>query len=182
MERGTETPTVSRGGTPRERRARFTASPSGRYWQPEPEYKYVNPYRLIALVIIALFALGYARLLIDTGVRDEEPDEEPIDFYARAACTAIGDPVAEVFGLEWTRSAKEASFGTGSPGCMLASPHPEEYSTEQVLVAIDRIFIAAQWEARTRPLEFDLAYDRRPVTCAVRANEKGIVIHCATRS
>jgi hypothetical protein len=181
VERDTETPAVSGEGKPPERRARFTASPSGRYWQPEPEYKSVNPYRLIALVIIALFALGYARLLIDTGVRDEEPDEEPIDFYARAACTAIGDPVAELFGLEWRRSAKSASFGTVSPGCMLASPLPEEYSTEQVRVAVERIFIAARWEARARPPGFDLAYDRRPVTCAVRTDHEGIVIHCASR-
>lgn len=139
----------------------------------------MHPYRLIALVIIALFALGYARLLIDTGVREESPDPEiEVDLYARAACTAVGDPTSEALGIEWTHEVFESD---GRRGCRLRSTVADTSAAKEAYIAVDRVFIMAKWQRRPGTTDVESAtYYRRPVTCTASLDSASVSISCAS--
>lgn len=135
----------------------------------------MTPNRLVALAIIALFALGYARLLIDAGVRDEVPAEAPtLDLITRAACTAIAEPLGEVLGVVLNPDA--VRLADAAVGCSLSAPLSRVRTTE-VRRGTEEVFRLLQWTPISPASSDTISYLRHPIRCEARF-DSGLDLIC----
>jgi hypothetical protein len=129
----------------------------------------VNPYRLVALAVIAMFALGYARLLIDTGIKEEDERAVPADLITKAACTAIAGPLAEALEISWE---PEMETSGDQSVCVLASDLPADSDSDVVLSTAGAVFQLLRWERVDSDVDTSRAYMREPVVCILRVDNQ----------
>jgi hypothetical protein len=129
----------------------------------------VNPYRLVALAVIAMFALGYARLLIDTGIKEEDERAVPADLITKAACTAIAGPLAEALEVSWE---PEMETSGDQSVCALSWDVPDDSSSDDVLFTVDAVFRLLRWEQLDAEGETGRKYVRAPVICSFHVDER----------
>jgi hypothetical protein len=140
----------------------------------------VNPYRLVALVIIALFALGYARLLIDTGIRDEDPPPDAeLDLLTKAACMAIAEPLAEVVDAAWTQET-HLEGPAEVPACDLSASRPATLSEDEAHHRIAAVFELTNWRQASSTSGATQIFVRDPVECTATVDAL-IHLRCLNR-
>lgn len=129
----------------------------------------MHPYRLVALAVIAMFALGFSRLLADTGVRDEHaPADVPFDLITRAACTAIADPLAEALEVSLVPGS---AVHDGYAVCELSAHRSAGMSAEQSVAHARAVFGMLSWRMVEASSSGEFVYERSPVRCALSVDE-----------
>ena len=132
--------------------------------------------RIVTVVLFLIVAVGLARIFDGVGPDQPEPEEAPVDMYARAACAAVSVPIGEALGITfdethlWIDDVSSDSVaacrlqGTGTAG-----------NSNEIVRPIHAFFRYAGWLPYSLfdadgPRETVSAYRKSPVTCRYHAS------------